>query len=74
MVAGVALDYYILLESHAKPGEVAPDVLFRLGIVDGPFAMVWGLIAACLYAGYRIDRRYHADIRRQLEARRAQVA
>ena len=74
VVAGVALDYYILLEPHAKPGEVAPDVLFRLGIVDGPFAMVWGLIAACLYAGYRIDKRYHAEIREQLEARRRSQA
>ena len=36
--------------------------------------MVWGLIAAGLYAGYRIDKRYHAEIREQLEARRAAAA
>jgi len=71
VVAGIALDV-IEFPTHAVPGEVPAEKIFSLGVVDGPFAMVWGLIAACLYAGYRIDKRYHADIQRQLEARGAQ--
>ena len=71
VVAGIALDYYIKMPSGAVPGEVPADTLFRLGVVDGPFAMVFGLISAALYAGYRIDKRYHAEIQGKLAARRA---
>ena len=67
LVAGIALDFYIFLPAGAVPGEVPEDVLFRLGVVDGPFAMIFGLIAACIYAGYRIDHQYHADIKRRLD-------
>ncbi len=70
VVAGIALDA-IEFPTHAVPGEIPADKIFALGVVDGPFAMLWGLIAACLYAGYRIDKRYHADIQRQLAARAA---
>lgn len=71
VVAGVALDYYVKLPSGAVPGEVPADTLFRLGVVEGPFAMVWGLMAAVFYAGYRIDKKYHAEIQIKLAARRA---
>ena len=72
VVAGIALDYYVFMPAHAVPGEVPAETLFRLGVVDGPFAMVWGLISAALYAGYRIDRKYHAEIQTKLAARRAE--
>jgi Na+/melibiose symporter-like transporter len=36
--------------------------------------MVWGLISAALYAGYRIDKKYHAKIQETLAKRRAQAA
>jgi GPH family glycoside/pentoside/hexuronide:cation symporter len=68
IVAGIALDL-IEFPTRAEPGLVAEDKLFALGIVDGPFAMVWGLIAAVFYAGYRIDKKYHAKIRAALRAR-----
>lgn len=74
VVAGIALDYYVIMPSHAVPGELPADTLFRLGVVDGPFAMVWGLISAALYAGYRIDKKYHAKIQETLAKRRAQAA
>ncbi len=73
LVAGIALDYYVHLPPGAKPGEVPEDVLFRLGIVDGPFAMIFGLIAAVIYAGYRIDRAYHDEIKIKLAQRREQA-
>lgn len=71
IVAGFAIDYYIKLPPQSEPGEVADDVLFRLGIVDGPFAMFWGIVAAFVYLGYRIDKTRYREIRTQLEQRKA---
>ncbi len=70
IVAGVALDL-IEFPAHAVPGEIDAEKIMALGIVDGPFAMVWGVIASLLYRGYRIDRARHATIRAQLMQRRA---
>ena len=68
VVAGIALDL-IEFPPNAVPGEVVAEKIFALGVVDGPFAMVWGLIAAALYARYGITRAYHAQIQRQLRER-----
>ncbi len=68
VVAGVALDL-IEFPTKAVPGEVDPETIYMLGVIDGPFAMVWGLLAACCYAGYRINRTYHAEIQRKLRER-----
>jgi Na+/melibiose symporter-like transporter len=32
--------------------------------------MVWGLIAAAIYAGYQLDERRHSQIRAQLAERK----
>jgi Na+/melibiose symporter-like transporter len=40
--------------------------------VDGPFAMIFGLIAAVIYGGYRIDRTYHEKITDKLAERKKQ--
>ena len=69
VVAGVALDI-IEFPQGVAASEIHPDKIYALGIIDGPFAMIWGLIAAVLYAGYRIDRRAHEKIREQLLARK----
>jgi GPH family glycoside/pentoside/hexuronide:cation symporter len=69
IVAGVSLDF-IDFPTHGVVGEIHPDKVFALGIIDGPFAMAWGLVAACFYMGYRIDRRYHADIQKKLVERK----
>lgn len=44
-LAGVVLDY-IAFPTDAEPGQVAGSVLFRLGMVDGPYLILPGLIAA----------------------------
>ena len=36
--------------------------------------MVWGLIAAVIYSGYRIDKRYHGELQKELATRRQQRA
>jgi Na+/melibiose symporter-like transporter len=71
IVAGFALQYYILLPPKSVPGEVSDDIIFRLGVVDGPFAMVGGVIAGIVYLGYRIDKAAHADIQERLKERAA---
>ena len=69
VVAGYALEYYVKLPPGSVPGEVSEDVIFRLGVVDGPLAMIGGIIAAFVYFGYRLDKSTHREIRRLLEAR-----
>jgi Na+/melibiose symporter-like transporter len=69
IVAGVALQFYVMLPPKSVPGEVSGDVIFRLGIVDGPFAMVGGVIAGIVYLGYRIDKVAHAEIQKRLNER-----
>ena len=49
IVAGFALQYYVVLPPQSLPGEVPEDVIFRLGIVDGPLAMIGGIIAGVVY-------------------------
>lgn len=71
LIAGVALEVYIKLPPQSVPGEVPADIIFRLGVIDGPFAMIWGCIAAFIYMGYKLDRGSHAEIRRKLELKRS---
>ena len=65
VIAGVALDF-IAFPENAVPGEIPEDTIFNLGLVDGPFAMIWGLIAVFFYARYKITKEYHAKIKEQL--------
>ena len=67
-VAGVALDL-IAFPAKSRPGEVDPEAIYWLGLVDSPITIIPGLLAAAFYAGYRIDRRRHAEIRQKLEQR-----
>jgi len=70
-LAGMTLDL-IQFPAKSKPGEVDPEVIFWLGMVDSPITILPGLLAAGFYAGYRINRNRHAQIRRQLEERRSE--
>ena len=54
--------------------EIDPEKIYALGIIDGPFAMVWGLIAAVIYSGYRIDKKYHGELQKELATRRQERA
>ena len=68
-VAGIALKY-IEFPNKAIPGELSEDMIFNLGLLDGPFAMIWGFIAVFFYYRYRINRNYHAQIQEQLKIKR----
>ena len=69
VVAGIALDI-IEFPQGVAASEIHPDKIYALGIIDGPFAMIWGLIAAALYGGYKLDQKRHAEIGQKLAASR----
>lgn len=69
IIAGLAIDV-IRFPTNAKPGEVAADTLFQLGLIQGPLAAVPALVAAYFYGQYTIDRKRHAEIHAALAQRR----
>ena len=69
IVAGTALEI-INFPSYGSDQEITQSMLFNLGILDGPFAMIWGLIAAFFYSGYKITNKYHREIRDKLEQKK----
>jgi Na+/melibiose symporter-like transporter len=69
IVAGIALDI-IEFPRGVPASEIPADKIYALGIIDGPFAMVWGLISAILYAGYKIDKASHAMVQKELAERK----
>ncbi len=73
LLAAIALSI-IAFPDNAVPGEVDPDIIWWLGMVDSPLAIVPGLIAACFYAQYRINKSGYQDTRRKLEAQDAGLA
>jgi Na+/melibiose symporter-like transporter len=71
VLAGLAVDL-IGFPTGAKPGEVGGDVLFALGLIDGPIATIPSLLALLFFARYGIDKGRHAEIRRELVSRSSQ--
>jgi len=68
-LAGITLDI-IEFPVKSKPGEVDADVIYWLGMVDSPITIIPGLIGACFYARYSINKQRHADIQLKLRAQR----
>ena len=71
-VAGVSIDA-IGLSAGATPGSVSPETVRALGIVYGPGTAVLGIVALVVLRGYRLDRKRHAEIVVELEARRLEL-
>lgn len=69
LVAAWAL-YWIHFPEKAEPGLVDGGVLWWLGLVDSPLSIGAGVLAACFYAGYRIDKRKYEETVAALDARR----
>ena len=69
LLAGIAIDI-IDFPVGAEPGTVDPEIIFRLGLIDGPIAVVPGVIAVFFYLRYNLTRRRHTEIQAQLKARR----
>jgi GPH family glycoside/pentoside/hexuronide:cation symporter len=73
VVAGVAIDL-IGFPAGAKVGEVPQDVVFRLGLVDGPATAIPALAAVYFYGRYAIDRKRLAEIQSELRIRQEAAA
>lgn len=70
MIGGVILDL-IQFPTNATPGSVDPDVIFRLGVAQGPATSIFTLLSLFCYFQYRLDRYKHAEIAAALAERRA---
>lgn len=73
LIAGVALDL-IEFPSKAVPGEVAPEVIMKLGLVYGPLAMIPAVASAIFYRRYKINRESLREIQVSLAANKAAAA
>jgi Na+/melibiose symporter-like transporter len=69
--AGGFLLAWITIPTGALPGSVAPDVLFRLGIVAGPIVSLSFLTPLWFLARYHLSRARHAELQAILAERRA---
>ena len=65
-LAAIALAV-IAFPEKAVPGEVEDDIVWWLGMIDSPLAIIPGIIAAALYAQYRINQAGYEKTRQALE-------
>ena len=70
MLGGFALDL-IRFPSAAVPGQVSPEIVFRLGSVYGPMLAVLAVLSVWLVSHYHLTRDDHAKISAELRERRA---
>ncbi len=70
MFGGVALDL-ISFPKNAPPGTVDAEVIFNLGLVQGPVTSFFTLAGLALYLGYKLTRERHLEITIELARRKA---
>jgi len=68
LLAGIAIDL-IRFPAGAEPGTIDPDIVFKLGLVDGPIAIIPGVIAIAFYLQYSLTRERHTQIQAELQRR-----
>lgn len=73
LLAGIAIDV-IAFPVGAEPGTVDPKTVFNLGLIDGPLAVIPGVIAVAFYLQYNLTRSRHAEIQAALSVRYAENA
>ena len=71
LIGGIAIDLIGWPTGVTSADDVHPDIIFNLGLIDGPVAAIPSLLAIFFYAGYRIDKKRHQEIQEQLNLRRA---
>jgi Na+/melibiose symporter-like transporter len=70
IISGLILDL-IDLPRGVAPADIAPGTIARLGLVVGICIPLLHLLPISLITRYKLTRRAHADIRRELDERRA---
>jgi glycoside/pentoside/hexuronide:cation symporter, GPH family len=69
-LGGLLIDF-IAFPRGAAAGTVPAETVWMLGFLQGPATSVFTMIGLVLYFGYRLDRKRHAEIMAELDARRA---
>jgi glycoside/pentoside/hexuronide:cation symporter, GPH family len=69
LLGGIAIDL-INFPVGAEPGTVDEDMLFKLGLMDGPVAIIPGAIAIFFYLQYQLNHKRHDEIQVELSKRR----
>jgi len=73
ILGGIVLDL-VGFPKGAEAGQVSADILFRLGIVAAPATIIIGLANLLFFAAYRLNRAKLAEIKAELNKRRAEAA
>ena len=73
ILGGIVLDL-VGFPKGAEAGTVSADILFRLGIVAAPATIIIGLANLLFFAAYRLNRAKLAEIKAELNQRRAEAA
>jgi len=60
------------MPESVAPGEVAPEVLFKLGLITGPLLGCSFVIPFLLTRRLKVSREKHAKVQEALEQRREQ--
>ena len=68
LLGGALLDF-VGFPSGAEPGSVAPEVLFKLGVIIGPVLALTFLVPLFLVRFIDLDRARHAELRITLDGR-----
>ncbi|MEH6581444.1 MAG: MFS transporter [Halioglobus sp.] len=70
LLGGIAIDW-IKFPVSAEPGTVDADMLVKLGLLDGPIAVIPGIIAIFFFMQYSLSRKRHGEIHAELNERHA---
>lgn len=68
LLGGIAIDW-IEFPVGAEPGTVDADTLIKLGLIDGPIAVIPGIFAIYFCMQYHLDRERHDEIQAVLNER-----
>lgn len=68
MLGGMLLNF-VEFPTKAQPGQVADQVLFNLGLAEGPATAVFTTVGLLIYLTYPLSKARHDEIRAQLSAR-----
>jgi Na+/melibiose symporter-like transporter len=74
VLGSLALDLFVRLPIGVTAGEVAPDVLWRMGLTAGPLAAIGCTLSIFCYGRYRMSRADHGRIRERLADRARRTA
>jgi Na+/melibiose symporter-like transporter len=70
LIGGIVLDV-ISFPSQAAAGSIAEDIVWKLGLTEGPLTSIFTIIGVLFYAGYKIDQSRHREIRSTIAAKQS---